>query len=208
MNATRQLIADHPDLWRAATDAPFLRGVTDGTLPAAAFDRWLAQDHHFLTTLVRAWGRLLTTAPAEDFALLAGGIQAFSDELAWFERMARQRVPSTHALDLAAPELPATAAYNTALLKLADEPYPQAVTAMWAVEAAYLQAWQGVAPGAPAYREYVSHWADDDFEAFVADLAGVVDRELPGGPTPAATRAFVTVLRHEAAFWAMTTATP
>lgn len=199
MTTTSQLIADHPTAWQTATTAPFLDGAADGTLPAEAFDRWLEQDHRFVETLVRAWGQLLGAAPRGDFDLLVGGMRAFVDELAWFEEIATVR-----GLDLHGPELPATAAYDLALLTLAARPYPEAITAMWAVEAAYLTAWQSALPGADAYTEYITHWANDAFAAFVTDLGRIVDRELPDGPTPAATEAFIEVTRHEAAFWAMT----
>ena len=90
------------------------------------------------------------------------------------------------------------------LLDLARRPYPEAIAAMWAVEAAYLTSWQGALPGAPAYAEFVTHWANDEFAAFVAQLGRVVDRELPDGPTPAAQAAVDEVVAHEAAFWGMT----
>ena len=198
-SVTQQLIAATGEAWTAATTGPFLTGARDGTLPADAFDRWLEQDHRFVDTLVRAWGLLLQTAPREDFGLLVGGMQAFDEELRWFEGVAEQR-----GLDLAGPELPAAAAYNAALLDLARRPYPEAIAAMWAVEAAYLTSWQGALPGAPAYAEFVTHWANDEFAAFVAQLGRVVDRELPDGPTPAAQAAVDEVVAHEAAFWGMT----
>lgn len=201
MSTSRHLVAAHGEAWAAATTSPFLEGAKDGSLEGAAFDRWLEQDHHFVDALVRAWGLLLTRAPRQDFDLLLGGLRAFVDELEWFEGIAEAR-----GLDLAGPELPAAADYNAALLDLAAQPYPEAITAMWAVEAAYLASWEGALPGAPAYREYVTHWANAGFADFVAALAEVVDRELPDGPSPAAAAAFSAVLDHEARFWAMAAA--
>lgn len=203
MSTATTLLAAHPERWRAATRAPFLDAAGAGTLDAGVFDRWLAQDHRFVTTLVRAWGLLVQRAPADDLGLLVGGMHAFTEELAWFEGIAAAR-----GLALDAPALPASAAYDEALLRLAALPYPAAITAMWAVEAAYLQAWQHVAPGAPPYTAYITHWADDAFAAFVADLAAIVDHELPDGPTPETTAAFLDVADHEAAFWIMLTHEP
>lgn len=59
---------------------------------------------------------------------------------------------------------------------MAAEPHAVALATMWAVEAAYLEAWRTARPGAPAYRPFVEHWTSDAFAT--AD--------------------------HEAAFWAMT----
>lgn len=192
-------MADDPALWIAATRAPFLDGIADGSIRAQAFDRWLEQDHHFLQGLVRSWGLLLRHAPRQDFGVLVSGIHAFNDELTWFEGVAAQR-----SLDLTGPPLPAATAYSDALIELASQPYPVAMTGMWTVEAAYLAAWQAVAPGSPDYEPYVTNWASQAFADFVAELAGIVNRELPAGPTPEAAAAFRQVATHEAAFWAMT----
>lgn len=200
MSTSAKLISQHADDWDAATRGPFLDGVRDGSLDPATFARWLEQDRHFVDALVRAWGLLLQSAPGRDLGVLAGGITAFTDELAWFDEITERR-----RLDLTGPAGPVAKAYRTGLLELAARSYPEAITAMWAVEAAYLEAWQHVHPGAPAFQDCVSHWANDEFAGFVAALAKIVDRELPDGPSTGATDAFLTVMRHEAAFWAMTT---
>ncbi len=205
MRTSQRLVESHPQLWHAATHAVFLDGVADGSLSATDFDRWLEQDHHFVQGLIRAWGLLLQTAPRQDLPLLTGGIVAFTAELAWFEDIARgRRSGGQPGLDFSGPLTRATNAYNQELRSLARGPYQQAITAMWAVEAAYLHAWQGVAPGADAYADYVAHWANEEFAEFVAALAAVVNRELPDGPTPGATDAFVRIARQEALFWSMT----
>lgn len=198
MSTTRDLIADHPDRWLAATRSPFLDAAGDGTLDDGAFDRWLEQDHRFVIALIRAWGELLAQAPRGDLDLLVGGIAAFVDEVGWFEGIAADR-----RLDLDVAPLPEAAAYESALGELARLPYAEAITAMWAIEAAYLRAWAHVAPGAPAFTAYITHWANEEFAGFVDALAAIVDRELPDGPTPAATAAFVRIVDHEAAFWRM-----
>ena len=58
--------------------APFLDGVRDGTLPPAAFDRWLAQDALFVADLLRFQARLLARAPRPAQAVLAAGAVALS----------------------------------------------------------------------------------------------------------------------------------
>lgn len=198
-STTAQLLADHPVEWRAATSSPFLAGAADGSLPADAFDRWLEQDHHFVEGLARAWGRLLTRAPRADLGLLARGIGAFTDEVDWLGGVARDR-----GLDLDRPRHPVCSRYVEALDRHAAGAHAVAMTAMWAVEGAYLDAWRSALPAAPDYRPFVHHWTDDGFAAFVGDLAAVVDRLLPDGPTEEARGAFLEVAEHERAFWAMT----
>src|SRR5262249_51031125 len=83
-----RLLRRHEAAWVQATRHPFLRAVGDGSLPAAAFDLWLAQDYHFVTDLLRFQARLLARAPRPAQAVLATGAAGLVDELAWFERQA------------------------------------------------------------------------------------------------------------------------
>lgn len=197
---TDELIARQPDLWRAATRHPFLDGVRDGTLPAAALDRWLAQDALYVETLLRVQARLLARAPRADQLVLARGLVALADELVWFGTLANAR-----AFDLGVAPLPANAAYCAALADCDGSPYAVASVALWTVERAYLDAWLGARPGAEPYRALVEHWTTPEFAAYVAGLAEAADRALAASPADhaAAVAAFEIVARHERAFWGM-----
>jgi thiaminase/transcriptional activator TenA len=193
-----ELIESEAALWEAATHHPFLDGVRDGTLPLEAFDRWLAQDYHFGLALTRAEARYLADAPRGDLALLADGVRAMVAELDWFEQKAAER-----GIDLAAPLLPTARAYVDYLEALCGRPYSVQLTALWALERAYLDAWRGASPGAGAFREFVGHWTNEGFAAYVSALEAATTRAL--GPHADEEReAFRQVARHERAFWAMT----
>lgn len=167
---TSELLRDHPTAWERATRHPFLRGIRDGTLPAGAFDTWLVQDHHYVGDLLRFQARLLARAPRPAQAVLAGGAVALVEELAWFEELAGRR-----GLDLGAPPLPATVAYRELLERLDAADVPAALTALWAVERVYLDAWTAAAPGAPEYAGYVAHWTAPGFAGYVDGLAAAAD---------------------------------
>lgn len=201
MSGVRALATRDAARWRAATSHPFLDGARTGDLPVASFDRWLEQDRLFVATLARAWARMLAVAPDEHLGLLSDGIAAFVAEVAWFDDLAR-----TRGLASGAAPLDATAAYQEHLLAAAGRPFPVALAAMWAVEAAYLEAWRSARPGAPAYRAFVEHWTDPDFADFVERLEAAVDAALVTEPTrvDAAAAAVAEIADHEAAFWAMT----
>ena len=188
---TSDLLRDHPSAWERATRHPFLLGVRDGTLPAGAFDTWLVQDHHYVGDLLRFQARLLARAPRPAQAVLAGGAVALVEELAWFEELAGRR-----GLDLAAPRLPATAAYAALLERLDAAAVPAAVTALWAVERVYLDAWTAAAPGAPEYAGYVEHWTAPAFAGYVDGLAAAAD-DLGGRHDDVV----LEVLDAEVAFW-------
>lgn len=194
---TRELMADDAALWHAATHHPFLEGVRDGTLDPAAFSRWLVQDYHFVLALTAAEGRYLAHAPREDLGILAQGIQAMVAELAWFERKAGER-----GLDLAAPLHPTTRAYVDYLQATSYEPYAVQCTALWALERAYLEAWRTALPGAGAYREYVEHWTNEAYAAWVEALEDAANRVLADAGEPERD-AFRWIARYERDFWQM-----
>jgi thiaminase len=197
---TAALMERNAELWDAATRHEFLDRVHDGTLPVVALSRWMEQDYLFVAGLTRAWGGLLVGAPQADFTLIASGIDAFTEELVWFEDRA-----TSLAVRLDREPLPEASAYIEGLADLATGPYPVAITGMWAVEVAYLEAWQGASGGDERFAEVVEHWANEEFAGFVAELAEVVDRELAASPEHhrAAEDAFAAVLSHEASFWGM-----
>lgn len=183
--------------WTRATRHPFLDGVRDGTLPSGAFDSWLVQDHHFVGDLLRFQARLLARAPRAAQPVLAAGAVALVDELGWFEERAGER-----SLDLRAPRGPATEAYATLLARLDSAPVDVALTALWAVERVYLDAWSAAAPGAPPYRMFVAHWGTPEFGAYVGALGVAADDAVSRDRPPADGLAAVAdVLDAEAGFW-------
>ncbi len=192
------LLATHADAWGRATRSPFLDAVRDGTLPPAAFDTWLVQDAHFLTDLLRFQARLLARAPRPAQAVLARGCVALVEELDWFGRVAAER-----GLDLAAPQLPATVAYGDLLYRLDAADVGTALTALWAVERAYLDAWSGARPGAGEYRGFVAHWTAPGFAGYVAALEAAADEAAVDDAGPADDAVFLEVAAAEAAFWEM-----
>ena len=193
----QELIEGESELWYAATHHPFLDSVREGTLPPEGFARWLAQDYHFGVALTRAQAHYLAGAARQDLELLASGVQAMVAELGWFETKAKER-----GIDLDAPLHPTTKSYVDYLVALCERPYSVQLTALWALERAYLDAWRGASPGAPAFREFVEHWTNDAFVAYVAALEVATTRVL-GHSTSAEHAAFQQVAQHERAFWEM-----
>ncbi len=193
----KDLIEGNAELWRAATHHAFLDEVRDGTLAPAVFARWLSQDYHFAVALTRTEARALACAPREDLELLVGGIQAMVAELDWFESKASER-----AIDLDLPLHPTVRAYIDYLRALADEPYSVQLTALWALERAYLEGWRTARPGAPAFREFVERWTSDAFATYVGALEAAANRAISQGGDPER-EAFRWVAKYEKDFWEM-----
>ncbi|MDQ3812178.1 MAG: TenA family transcriptional regulator, partial [Chloroflexota bacterium] len=171
--AAGDLLQRHLELWQAATRHRFLDGIKDGTLPERAFKRWLAQDYLFVADLLWFQARLLARAPRPAQAALAGGLVALEAELGWFEVRS-----SDVGVALDAARLPATAAYRALLEQLDAGDYPAGMVALWALERAYLEAWQSARPGAPAYREFAEHWTTPGFADYVAALERAAENAL------------------------------
>lgn len=194
------LISRHPDAWLGATRHPFLDSLRDGTLPREAFEAWLGQDYLFVRDLLSFQARLLARVPRPAQGVLAGGLVALEDELGWFEGMARGR-----GLELGETRHPTTIAYRGLLDALEEDAYPVALTALWALERAYLEAWGSAAPGHPDYRPFVEHWTTPEFAGYVAGLEAAADAALgtDGVPEGRVEEAFLEVASVEKDFWEM-----
>ena len=198
---TPELLDRNASAWRGATRHPFLDGVREGGLPAGAFDTWLVQDYLYVCDLLPFQARLLARTPRAAQPVVAGGLVALVDELGWFEAMAEGR-----GLALDAPRQPAAVAYRDLLSDLEGEPYPAAITALWAIERAYLEAWTGAKPGHPDYRAFVEHWTTPEFAGYVSGLEGAADAALEGASEDERERAevaYLAVARLERDFWEM-----
>lgn len=125
-------------------------------------------------------------------SVLAAGLVALDAELTWFEEQLRRR-----ALSTTAPRHRTTDAYREELERLLAEPFEVGVSALWALERAYLEAWRGAAPGAQEYREFVEHWTAPAFGAYVAAL------EAYATDSPRTEAAWLRVVHLEREFWDM-----
>ena len=195
------LLERHRGIWEEAIRHPFLDGVREGGLPDGAFDTWLAQDYLYVSDLLAFQARLLARTPREAQGIVAGGLVALIEELDWFEALAGER-----GLALDAPRQPAAVAYRDLLSDLERGPYPAAMTALWAIELAYLEAWTSAKPGSPNYTEYVEHWTTPEFASYVSGLGEAADAALRGASEDErerAERAFLAVARLERDFWEM-----
>ncbi len=194
-----ELLERHPGAWRGASRHPLLDAVCECTLATGAFETWLAQDHLFIADLLVFQSRLLARAPRSDRAMLAGGLVTVEAELGWFEEKAGEC-----GIKLETPRHPMTAAYRGFLIALEHDSYAAGITALWALERAYLEAWRRAAPGHPDYREFVEHCTTPEFADYVVGLEKAANSALDsGGEVERTEAAFSEVAQLERDFWAM-----
>lgn len=200
MSAARGLLARSAPLWQRLTGHPFVLETGRGTVPAAAFDRWLVQDHAFVVGFRRFLAGLVEIAPdARAADVLAAGLGPLRSELDLFRREAAAR-----GLDLAAEPAPTTLGYTSYLHASLADGYPVAMAVLYGAEKAYYDAWaavRAVARGSSPYWSFIDNWSSDAFAGWVAAVARLLDAAAPTGPTPQMCLAFDRVVRFELRFW-------
>lgn len=196
---TQDLVSNHAPLWRGATEHSFLNGTREGTLPDGAFEKWLVQDYLFVLSGLVFQSRLVPRSPRRDQSLIISGLAALEYELGWFEEKAKER-----NLSLDADRHLTSKAYGDLFIDFEDRSYPANITALWAVEQAYLDAWTNASPGAAEYREFVEHWTTPEFGQYVAALREAADSALAAASESEkrqSERSFEEVARLEKSFW-------
>jgi thiaminase/transcriptional activator TenA len=196
--------------WAAIHAHPFVRGIGDGTLPEAAFRRYVRQDYLFLID----YGRLLSLGAARAprlawmrrFSALAESV--LETEMDLHRQYAARWKISVEELE-SERTAPATDAYCDFLLRTATlgdfgELAAALAPCMWG----YAEIGQRLAAeGAPeheGYAEWIRMYASDEFEQLAAWARELVDAAAEGTGDAGRQRmlaAFMASSEHELAFW-------
>lgn len=189
------------DLARDCLEHPFVQGLADGSLPAAAFGRYVAQDVFYLEAFFRAYA--LAAARCEGrhddavaFHRLMGGV------LQELEMHAGHAATLGLKLDHATPH-PATTAYVDFLMEVAwQRGLGETVAAMTPCMRLYAFLGQSLASGNPPsspYREWIETYSAQEMEDLAATLEGMLDRFAADRPEIG--RIYRRAMEHELAFF-------
>jgi thiaminase (transcriptional activator TenA) len=188
---------------------PFLTGLTDGTLPPAAFRHFVVQDAHYLRGYARALALLAARAPeAADTVMFAehaaGAIAAEQD----MHAALAGALGLTAAQAAATPVAPMTTAYTSYLLATCHggsfaEGLGAVLPCYW-IYARVGEALLSSSSPDPLYARWIAMYGGDEFQAVVDAVLAVTDRV--GADLGLAERArvrehFVTTCRYEWMFW-------
>jgi thiaminase/transcriptional activator TenA len=195
--------------WAAATGHRFVRELADGSLDAACFRRYLAQDYAFVETLVTTVG--FAVARADGMAAktrLAGFLAVLtSDENDYFQR-AFDAVGAGAEERSAPPLSPVTADLRALMLEAGEAgTYADVLSAIVPAEWVYLAWGQAHAEARPPqahYREWIELHALPEFADFVAWLRAELDRavqRVSPGARARIERRFARVVELEVAFF-------
>jgi thiaminase/transcriptional activator TenA len=193
-------------VWDACLAHPFVRGLGDGTLPEAAFQHYIRQDHLFLID----YGRLLSLGAARAprvawmrrFAGLASSV--LETEMALHrEFAARWDVSDLEAVRVE----PATAGYCNFLLRVASlgdfaELAAAVLPCMWS----YAEIGATLHATSDRYREWIDMYASAEFGELAAWARSIVDEV--DGDEDRMRAAFAESCEHEVRFWDAAYAAP
>jgi len=198
-------------IWTAILRHPFVRGLTDGTLPREAFRFYAVQDALYLREFARALSIAAARAPEDDWIVMfdehaAGALKV---ERALHESFFKE-FGLTPAEVAATPLAPTNLAYTSYLLAVAyGGPFHEAVAALLPCYWIYWEVGRHLErSGSPdaLYQRWIGTYASEEFGAVVravieatnrtAARVGVAERE-------AMRRHFVTTSRYEWMFWDM-----
>lgn len=203
-------------LWRqmqpayeAILDHPFLTGLADGTLPAAAFRYYLAQDVHYLRDYARALAVVGAKAPTlTDTATLARHASgAVEVELALHATLLPE-LGLDPAAGSEAPMGPTTCAYTSYLLATAYggsfvEGLAAVLPCYWIYERVGAALQERGSPD-PRYARWIDTYAGEEFAVVVQEVLDLVDRIGPALGPEEQERAMQHVrvtARYEWMFW-------
>ena len=206
------------DLWRsiegiygAILRHPFVRGLTDGSLPRESFQFYAVQDALYLREFARALSLAAARAPQDDWIIMfnehaAGALRV---ERALHEGFFKEFGLSPEAV-ARTPLAPTNLAYTSYLLAVAyGGPFHEAMAALLPCYWIYWEvgrALERAGSPEPLYLRWIGTYASDEFGAVVRAVLEATDAVAEGlGPAERAAmgRHFVATSRYEWMFWDM-----
>ncbi len=203
------------DEWREYTHHPFTDGMADGSLPEAAFRRYLVQDYLFLIEFARAYALAIYKSPTlTDMREAAAGVAAILDvEMDLHVKLCAGWGLSPAALEQSSPE-PEMLAYTRYVLDagmrgdlLALKVALAPCVIGYAEIAARLAARPGALDEGNPYRVWIAEYAGEAYQEVAAAAQAHLERLAERYATPAReaelTALFREATRLEAEFWQM-----
>ena len=204
------------ELWRSIGDVygeildhPFLRGLTDGTLPEENFKHYVLQDALYLRDYARALSLAAVRSPDADALVMFNehSAGAITVERSLHDGFLKDFGLPEDAVDRT-PSAPTTLAYTSYTIRTAAlGDYPEVLAAVlpcyWIYERVGKTLLERGSPK-PIYQRWIDTYGGEEFGALVEAVLDLTDRSSEGLSPLAkarATEAFVTTSRYEWMFW-------
>ena len=211
MAFTRELWGSIEGIYAGILQHPFVRGLTDGSLPRESFQFYAVQDALYLREFARALSIAAARAPQDDWIIMfnehaAGALKV---ERALHEGFFKEFGLSPEAV-AQTPLAPTNLAYTSYLLAVAyGGPFHEAMAALLPCYWIYWEvgrALERAGSPEPLYLRWIGTYASEEFGAevrAVLDATDVVAEGLRPAEREAMRRHFVTTSRYEWMFWDM-----
>ncbi|POF30550.1 TenA family protein [Roseibium marinum] len=182
---TAWLAARAEPYWSEATNHVFTRAIGDGSMPEAAYARYLIEDYTFITDLASTLGYLVAKAPSMQSKSRLSAFLALltSEENDYFFRSFKALGVAPEIYETAA-QGPVTRAFADLLLTASGKGiYAEGLTCLLCAEWCYLT-WgrreaQKPRPGAFYLAEWIDLHAVQGFEDFVSWIQEEMNRIAP-----------------------------
>ena len=208
---TEQLWQAIDPIFDAIVRHPFIRGLTDGTLPRDAFRFYVIQDALYLRDFARALALAAAKAP-QDRAIAMfcrHAIGAIEVERQLHEGFFRDFGLSAEDVERT-PMAPTNLAYTSYLLRVGyGSPFHEVLGAVLPCYWIYWEVGKRLAERGspdPMYRRWIETYGGEEFGATVQAVLELTDQiaaELTAAQSDAAVAHFVTTSRYEWMFWDM-----
>jgi thiaminase/transcriptional activator TenA len=208
---TRTLWQAIEPIYATILEHPFLRGLTDGSLPREAFRFYAVQDALYLRDFARALSLAAARAPREEWIIMfnehaAGALRV---ERALHQSFFKEFGLSPEAV-AATPLAPTNLAYTSYLLAIAHGgPFHEAVAALLPCYWIYWEVGKTLERTGsrdPLYARWIGTYASEEFGAVVRAVLECTDTlaaDLREEARTVMRRHFVTTSRYEWMFWDM-----
>jgi thiaminase/transcriptional activator TenA len=208
---TAELWRSIDSIYAAILRHPFVKGLTDGSLPRESFQFYAVQDALYLRDFARALSLAAARAPREDWIIM------FNEHAAGALRVERDLHESFFAEWGLTPEAvagtplaPTNLAYTSYLLAVAyGTPFHEGLAAVLPCYWIYWEVGKELERAGspdPLYARWIGTYASEEFGGLVRAVLDTMDRTAASlGPAEreAMRRHFVTTSRYEWMFWEM-----
>ena len=211
MSVTADLWKSIAPIYAAILRHPFVKGLTDGSLPPSTFQFYAVQDALYLRDFARALSLAAARAPRDEWIIMfndhaAGALKV---ERALHESFFKEFGLTTEEV-ASTPLAPTNLAYTSYLLAVAHAaPFPEAIAALLPCYWIYWEVGKALERSGspdPLYARWIGTYASAEFGGVVQgalDCADAIVRDLKPAELEAMTRHFVTTSRYEWMFWEM-----
>ena len=129
------ILEDNAEVLQRMLDHPFVRGISDGTLPKPAYHRYLIYERDFVETAISIFAYATARAPDLNAKSWLIDVQQSlaRDQLPYFDQSFKELAVATDI-----PRPPAVDAFDEGMLTIAEQgDFSEIVTAMFAAEWMY-----------------------------------------------------------------------